>query len=210
MNTAVLTRTEEARLVAAKKLPDDLSLTEHRDLVDMIRTLLRGAEWSINPGLWDGYPADRMSEARLIRAQYGSDWLMIVSVSGGITGILLSLAKVVREMTEAANLRLSMGELHDAEVRERNANAAKTESETELLRLQIEERRRALASEDLSAQLLISAMEALIEDGYQDAAIRLGRPGPPASETSNGLGRALIRSIRDLSTYGVELSIEED
>jgi hypothetical protein len=210
MNTALLTRTEEARLVATRKLPDDLSLEEYRHLIDSIRTLHRGAQWAKNPREWDGYAADRMPEARLIRAQYGSDWVLILSISGSITGILWSLAKVVREMTEAAKLRQSMGELHDAELRERNANAEKTEAETELLRLQIEERRRALSSQDLIIELHEATVRALIENGDTDAAKRLQPRTGPGSETSNGIARAMIRSIRDLATYGIDLSVEED
>ncbi|AXL13025.1 hypothetical protein DXT68_13395 [Microbacterium foliorum] len=210
MNVATLNRTEEAHLVATRKLPDDLSLTEYGDLVDMIRALHRGASWAINPLMFDAVVAPRLPEARLVRAQYGSDWVLILSISGGITGILLSLAKVVREMTESANLQLSMGGFHTAEVRERNANAEKTEAETELLRVQIEERRRALETHDLDRELRAALSKALADHGFEAAAARLEPFKGPGAVASNGISRALIHAIRDLSIYDIQLSIEEE
>lgn len=207
MNNAVLVRTDEARLVATKKLPDDLTLLEYRHLADAIRMLHRGAQWAENSRLWDGIPAHEIPEARLIRAQYGSDWVLIVSIAGSLSTVLLSLAKVVREMSQAAQLNQSMGAIHDAEVRERIANANKTEAETALLRLEIDERRRRLTRSTATEEMRAAIVQVLVESG--DGSAQLFETTPMTATTST-VSKSLVNAIRTLATYGIELTVEQD
>lgn len=167
--------------------------------------------WASDPDKWNTHPLGEIPSPQLQRAQYGSDFLLIITVSASIAGLLWTLSKVVRNLAEAARINQSMGALHDAELRERKANAAKTEAETDLLRLQIEEAKRRLASPEMVALTTTETAKAFVESGSFGAQdVVLDRGSKYGKDAQLRHARSLMGALRTLAAYDMDLRVEEE
>jgi mannitol-specific phosphotransferase system IIBC component len=100
-------------LKAHQKLPDDLTLAEFSDLVGAVESLCASSG---------------ARRASVLRVQYGSDFLLVVSIAGSAAAVLVSISVVVKNLAEsrksAAEARKLTSEAKAAEERATRAREA--------------------------------------------------------------------------------------
>ncbi|MCR2816486.1 hypothetical protein [Microbacterium jiangjiandongii] len=86
--------------VAHAKLPDDLQVEEYAQIVlDITRIIHVGQELRYG---WRS--EERSSSARVNSVQYGSDFMMVLAIAGGLSTVTYTLAKAL-DMLAAAGLK---------------------------------------------------------------------------------------------------------
>lgn len=86
--------------VAHAKLPDDLQVVEYAQIVlDITRLIHVGQELRFG---W--HNEERSSAAQVNRVQYGSDFMMVLAIAGGLATVTYTLAKAL-DMLAAAGLK---------------------------------------------------------------------------------------------------------
>ncbi|MBW1639253.1 hypothetical protein G3H63_09235 [Microbacterium resistens] len=181
------------------KLPDDMEVPEFASLMTAVSDLTSWAAWAHNTGQSTAYNPP----GRLVRVQYGSDFLVVLAVAGGISTILLALSKSVKHLADAAysNAR-AKARLQEAEANIRKSNAESALLESEFRRAQI----------NVAADVLGSTSEAALSvklghSVYDHAGNYVGQdlfdPGNAARMAK------LARSAARIARYRPSMSVEE-
>ena len=124
---AVLT----TQIIAHGKLPDDLELNEYVDLIEAFQTVsiitvFAGAGGRQPPGL-------SKIRLRLIRSQYGSDFLVVLGVVGASAGVLASFAAAFHSATKGLRVLAEAGEIDERRRASRDARLARRRTRTEAI-----------------------------------------------------------------------------
>lgn len=96
--------TDRVRLVATAKLRDSIELGYFMQVTAGLQDLCMGAGWVPYAHNW-GFGQQQVRndyEARVIRSRYGSDYVMVLAIAAGISGVLLTLSTVVQKLSAAA------------------------------------------------------------------------------------------------------------
>lgn len=189
----VSTLVGDSIVTATRKLPDDLELQEYLSITTALhgltRTAIKFAE--IEDGREVGH------SVRLIRAQYGSDYLCVIGVAASVAAVIKVLSIAIKRMAEASKGPAERRKLDaegrkvDAEARKVNAEAAAIEQKN--LRREMQMRKNALSgpgAQELAFKQLIAELEAA---GYHQAARELGDRGLRGYANLIGDARFLAR-----------------
>jgi hypothetical protein len=196
-------------LLIGRKMPDDLSVAEFNQIVSAADMLCRSASWAtlltVNPALkTDVTPV-------LISVRYGSPLEFIVGIPAVIIGTLAGLAKAVKLVAESAEKFASTNKLV-AEAGLVDAQTRKTDAETELLRMEIDARRRALSDPRMQERAAQITANQLREAGHWTAAQRvespLHEPYPAATAQDVMETFYLRRAVQDLATFRPNIDVE--
>lgn len=122
--------TTSATLVLERKLPDDLTLLEYSELTGALESVCSVA----------GRIAGAPTKATILRAQYGSDFMLIIAVPNAIAGALYILCQAVNKLAQASLASASAEreqadqDRSAAEAKLRNAEEERTQAEARKLR----------------------------------------------------------------------------
>lgn len=201
MDTRV--RNGYSALLVNKKLPDDLQVAEFARISTAVSDLCAGAVW-----LRDGGPVrQREYDALPIEidsVRYGSPLEIVVMVPAAIVGTVWVAVKAVRDLMKAV---AQSAEIHHIEAQRDlvQANTRKTDAETELLRLEIFARRRALSSPDGQRMAEEALAKGVGEAGFVRAAHYISDADlmPLGGDRNHGAARRFVESAKTLSEYGL-------
>lgn len=165
-------------LIAAAKLPDDLSLAEFASLTMAVQGLVDFAWWATD------YPEGRARyrykavhfglrddprQSRMLKAQYGSDFLVGIAIALPIAGVLTSLALGVERLGRAAKSFAEARHEHaianaiDRDPRP-SAEARRIDAEAELKRAEAARTLAESRQTDLQTELMAAAARGLPDD----------------------------------------------
>lgn len=126
--------TQATFVTARAKLPDDLVLGEYTDLVGAFATIMHIVARKAGRQSYATGEVRSAPPVQIERAQYGSDFLMIVSIAtvaagaaGAIGSSALLIAKAVKTLEESGLVREQRLELRDARLERRKERREATE-----------------------------------------------------------------------------------
>lgn len=164
-------------VVASGKLPDDLTLEEFSDLVGAVTTTVSASQHLLRTN----QPAARNVDSLLHRVQYGSDFLVVVSLAT-VAGTVLTIAKGIDTLA-AAGLK----------------NEERLGKKAERLNRRAERQRKTL--ENLTVENIGTRGEANDVATLASIGIHL---------ESRRDARKLRQALELLAEYGVKLKVEQD
>ncbi|MFF2053752.1 hypothetical protein ACFVU2_19265 [Leifsonia sp. NPDC058194] len=200
MDTATEILHGEATVIVRRKLPDDLGLGEYRSIVGRLEemcvmsTLLP----EVAPAARVGVMAETTKKPGLLRAQYGSDFFMVISVALGLAGGIKALAYAVKSVAEAAKALAEAREI-DAKVNEILARSTRTEHRSAQV-----QRRRILRDEAGFDLVVAKLAEALDEAGYADSAEAVRRRDRDDPRYN------LIAMVQGLAEWDLDIQVKDD
>jgi len=203
------------RLTVTAKLPDNVHLGRFAQLTDAVNDYCLGGSWAPYAHAWGFGAADYRQLARVVRARYGSDYMLVLSVAGSVAVVLLTLSSVIKNLAAA---RLDF------------AHARKIEAETDMLEvsegLSMDEKE-GLRAARLTAAVLVEedlpVTALIVRVAFNDPAVDESEVppgpgnnyvGPHGVETTKDRtlaeARRLIGAINVLAELGVTFVVGED
>ncbi|WP_136054343.1 hypothetical protein [Microbacterium sp. K24] len=173
-----ITALDTAHMTTIVKLPDDMKVPEFTALMGALSELTSLAAWAS-----ERETSSYNAPGTLLRIRYGSDFFMVLAVSGGITTILVALCRGVKHLATAArenseaHARLAESEANALNVRaeaearrvESEANARKTNAEAALLESELRRADVRFASDRLEQIREERGVEIMARTLYEDA-----------------------------------------
>ncbi|UOE45135.1 hypothetical protein [Agromyces larvae] len=196
-----------ATVIAERKLPDDLALVEYSEILSALESLCHMAA-RVNSAA--------PSSTILIRARYGSDFQVIVTVAAAIAGTILALCKGVGYLATAAkdnataHREQAAAELDAASARKMNAEAALLEAQAHVGDLPQQKRIDALRERVTDEQLRRAVVEHLRATEALGSSGRLADAARGASRNPHDVSDVedLARSVIVLGSYDIRIIVE--
>jgi hypothetical protein len=218
---------DQALVRVKRKLPDDLLLSEYSELVQAVAALCHGAGSALIRDDDSSMRREPRFPAKVMRSQYGSDFMLLVGVATDVATLIGVIALAVKLLAQSVHENagavrdISESNHLDAQARKTNAEAALLEYE--LSRRMLSERRRMLNGPKAQEDIALVIAEQLSKAGYEDLAIavvdsldksrrpfRLERHQKRAAKWKKGSAAELLSSARVLLIYNPDVVIEVD